>query len=64
MLNGTWQKAEKSNTNGACVEVRTEGASVQVQDTKNRGNVLTFTFAEWDAFLDGAKRGQFDLAGE
>ena len=61
MLSDTWQKATKSNTNGACVEVRTEGASVQVQDTKDRGNVLTFTFAEWDAFLDGAKRGQFDL---
>ncbi len=64
MLNDTWQKATKSNTNGACVEVRTQGGIVQVQDTKDRGTVLSFTFTEWDAFMDGAKRGQFDLPTE
>lgn len=25
-----------------------------------QGDVLVYTEAEWDAFLDGAKRGEFD----
>ena len=64
MLNDTWHNATKINTNCACVEVRTQGGIVQVQDTKDRGTVLSFTFTEWDAFMDGAKRGQFDLPTE
>lgn len=62
MLNDTWQKATKSNTNGACVEVRVQSEIIEVRDTKDpKGPVLGFTAQEWDAFLDGAKRGQFDL---
>jgi hypothetical protein len=36
---------------------------IEVRDTKDRGAgpVLRFTAAEWDAFLDGAKRAEFDL---
>jgi hypothetical protein len=59
---GAWRKARKSGNNGACVEVRTApGGGAQVRDSKDQsGPVLTFTAAEWDAFLDGAKGGEFD----
>ncbi|GAB1640934.1 hypothetical protein KRMM14A1259_13570 [Krasilnikovia sp. MM14-A1259] len=35
---------------------------VAVRDTKDNGNgpVLLFTPAEWDAFIGGAKNGEFD----
>ena len=57
----TWKKATKSSANGQCVEVRDLGDRVEVRDSKNRtGAILTFTPGEWDAFLDGAKKGEFD----
>jgi hypothetical protein len=36
--------------------------SRQLRDTKDhgRGPILTFTSAEWQAFLDGARKGEFD----
>jgi hypothetical protein len=34
---------------------------VAVRDSKNpNGPVLNYTTAEWRAFLDGAKKGEFD----
>lgn len=64
MLNETWRKATRSNNNGACVEVRLDGGNVQVRDTKAQGQgySLSFTPAEWDAFLDGARKGEFNIA--
>jgi hypothetical protein len=60
---GQWIKASASDQSGSCVEVRalTDGTR-QVRDTKDHGQgpVLTFTAAEWIAFLDGAKAGEFD----
>ncbi|MFO7192069.1 DUF397 domain-containing protein [Thermocrispum sp.] len=57
-----WRKSTKSNTHGACVEVAFEGDRVYVRDSKDRqGPVLRFTQKEWDAFLDGARKGEFDL---
>jgi hypothetical protein len=36
---------------------------VAVRDSKDReGSVLTFTPAEWAAFTDGVRDGEFDLA--
>jgi hypothetical protein len=38
------------------------GDAIAVRDAKNpAGPVLLFTTAEWDAFVDGAKGGEFDL---
>jgi hypothetical protein len=58
-----WRKAKKSFSNGNCVEVAPAGdGGVQVRDSKNPGGaILTFTPAEWDAFLDGAAKGEFNL---
>ena len=46
-----------------CVEVAgAEGGGVLVRDSKDTdGPVLQFTPAEWDAFLSGARDGEFDL---
>jgi len=62
-MKGVWRKATKSGNNGACVEVRDRGDRVDVRDSKNpTGPILSFTPSEWDAFLDGAKKGEFDQA--
>jgi hypothetical protein len=35
---------------------------IEVRDTKDQGTgpILRFTDAEFDAFLDGARKGEFD----
>lgn len=56
-----WRKSSYSNANG-CVEVAFVGGKVAVRDTKDRqGPVLLFTAREWEAFLAGARDGEFDL---
>ncbi len=58
----TWRKATKSGSNGDCVEVaRLAEDAIGVRDSKNPdGPVLVFTAAEWDAFLDGMAKHEFD----
>ena len=61
---GTWKKASYSGNNGGgCVETcGHEDGSVLVRDTKDNGTgpVLRFLPGEWDAFIAGAKAGEFD----
>jgi hypothetical protein len=48
-------------SDAACVQVASEGDTVVVRDGKRPDSaVLCFTRAEWEAFLSGAKRGEFD----
>jgi hypothetical protein len=59
-----WRKSSLSFSNGNCVEVRGDGATVLVRDSKNPGGtVLRFTRDEWIAFLGGARNGEFDRLG-
>jgi hypothetical protein len=45
-----------------CVEVAFVDEAIAVRDSKNpSGPALIFTSAEWDAFVGGAKDGEFDL---
>jgi hypothetical protein len=45
---------------GSCVEVASADI-VLVRDSKDpEGPVLTFTRAEWEAFIQGVKAGEFD----
>ncbi|HEY2668875.1 MAG TPA: DUF397 domain-containing protein [Rugosimonospora sp.] len=63
LTRAAWHKSSRSSGNGNCVEVAILGDAVAVRDTKDRsGPVLVFTPAEWDAFVAGAKDGEFDLA--
>jgi hypothetical protein len=56
-----WIKASKSYSNGACVELASGGAEkIFLRDSKNPDVLLSYSPAEIDAFLDGAKRGEFD----
>lgn len=61
MISQDWKKSSRSGGNsGMCVEVRRHGQAIQVRDSKDRsGPVLTFTPAEWEAFIGGAKDGEF-----
>ena len=56
-----WIKAKASDAEGVCVEVQTlADGTRRVRDSKDReGPVLTFTRAEWEAFLHGARNGEF-----
>jgi len=59
---GIWIKSSLSAYNGNCVEVAglTENR-IRVRDSKHpRGAVLNFTPAEWDAFIGGVHKGEFE----
>lgn len=58
-----WFKSTKSGNNGNCVEAkRLRGFGMAVRDSKDPNSpVLTFNWAEWKAFIEGAKEGEFDL---
>lgn len=56
-----WIKASASDQQESCVEQRAHDGMVEVRDTKDRGGpVLRFTRAEFAAWLDGARGGEFD----
>ena len=60
-----WRKSNRSGQHADnCVEVAFAEGGVAVRDSRHpEGPVLLFTHAEWDAFVDGAKDGEFDLDG-
>ena len=56
-----WRKAQRSTTNGSCVEIASVAGKIAVRDSKDpSGPILVYTPAELSAFLDGAKKGEFD----
>jgi hypothetical protein len=57
-----WFKSSAS-ASGACVEVaHLPGGGVAVRDSKDRAKTPhVYTRLEWQAFLTGAKNGEFDL---
>ncbi len=61
----TWRKATRSDTQGgACLYVARDEQTgmIGVRDSKEgrAGAPQWYTRAEWAAFLDGAKAGEFD----
>lgn len=59
--NAKWRRSVKTQNSGACVEVARIGDVVGVRDSKNPdGPVLRFTIREFEAFLDGARKAEFD----
>lgn len=55
-----WIKASASGTSN-CVEVAGGGFAVAVRDSDLPGAVLNVPGVNWDAFLEGARAGEFDL---
>ena len=56
-----WRKSSFCSS-ANCVEVAALGSQILVRDSKARnGPVLEFQPTEWVAFLEGARRGEFDL---
>jgi uncharacterized protein DUF397 len=61
----SWIKSSLSLAQGSCVEVASlpEGG-IGVRDSKDpAGPMLRFTPGEWQAFLGGARNGEFDRFG-
>ena len=64
-MRAVWVKSSLSFSNGNSVEVASlPGACVGVRNSRDpEGPVLKFTQGEWDAFLGGARLGEFDWLG-
>lgn len=59
----SWRKSSASHINGNCVEMGRLGPDqIGIRDTKDNGTgpILIFTGAAWNAFVAGAKAGEFD----
>jgi hypothetical protein len=63
LTNAVWRRSTRSDDDtSACVEVAVLSNGYAVRNsTDPEGPVLFFTQAEWDAFVGGAKDGEFDL---
>jgi hypothetical protein len=56
-----WITATASSGGSQCVEMRRDGEAIEVRNSKDpHGPVLTFSAGELAAWLDGAKKGEFD----
>ncbi len=62
-----WIMSSRSTGNGgSCVQARRHAGLIEVRNSKSPDSgTVRFTTPEWDSFLDGAKKGEFDglLAG-
>jgi hypothetical protein len=60
--NTGWMMSSRSAGNGgSCVEARRHGDWIEVRNsTAPDAGTVRFTEVEWDSFLYGAKRGEFD----
>jgi hypothetical protein len=57
-----WIMSSRSTGNGgSCVEARRYNGLIEVRNSKSPdAGTVRFTLEEWDSFLYGAKRGEFD----
>ena len=57
-----WQKSSHSNSQGTCVELAgLPGGQIALRNSRHPdGPALIYTPAEIDAFIRGAKDGEFD----
>ncbi len=58
----SWMMSSRSTGNGgSCVEARRHSNVIEVRNSKApEAGLVRFTMEEWDSFLDGAKKGEFD----
>lgn len=57
-----WQISSFSGGQDSCVETRrNQAGDVEVRHSKRReSGAIAYTTAEWHAFLEGVKAGEFD----
>jgi hypothetical protein len=57
-----WRKAQRSMSNGACVEVALATRDVIIRDSQDpSGPVLRYPVTSWDSFVSAARAGYFDI---
>ena len=57
----SWLKAHSSSANGACIEIASATGNIAIRDSKDpNGPILVYTQSEFSAFLEGARKGEFD----
>jgi hypothetical protein len=61
-----WLKSSLSAANGDCVEVaKLHTGHIGIRDSKDANSpILRFTDREWEAFLGGVRKGEFDAMSE
>lgn len=60
----SWRKS-KASASGNCAEVAFDGDLVHMRHSQNpSGPVLTFSLAEWAAFVAGVRVGEFDYSAD
>jgi hypothetical protein len=62
LRDATWHKSRHSNSQGACVELAAlAGGNIALRNSRHPdGPALIYTPGEIDAFIRGAKDGEFD----
>jgi len=55
-----WTKASRSVGISACVELARDGEFIALRNSREPDVRLRYTSVEIEAFVDGAKRGEFD----
>jgi Domain of unknown function (DUF397) len=56
-----WRTSTFSGESGNCVEVKPIGGAFAVRDSKTQDSpILVFSAAEWSAFTQGVRAGEFD----
>ncbi|HTE86463.1 MAG TPA: DUF397 domain-containing protein [Dehalococcoidia bacterium] len=57
----SWCKAQRSTNSGQCIEIASAVGKIAIRDSKDPdGPILVYTSAEFSAFLEGARNGEFD----
>ena len=56
-----WVKAQASSNHGQCIQLALAADGIAMRDSKDPdGPILLYSRAEFRAFLDGARNGDFD----
>ncbi|MER7226426.1 DUF397 domain-containing protein [Streptomyces rubradiris] len=62
LVGARWVKASASDGRDDCVELADLGENVAVRNSRDpEGPALIFTRSELAAFVDGSKKGEFDV---
>jgi Domain of unknown function (DUF397) len=55
----SWRVARQCN-GGACIRVAADGDGVVIGTSQPDGPVISYSRAEWTAFVEGIRQGDFD----